>query len=44
MSVKAWVTVIIFWSFEDREQFEAMATEMAAASRAEPGTSCTTGT
>jgi quinol monooxygenase YgiN len=38
MAKRSWVTVIIFWSFEDRERFEAMATEMAAASRAEPGT------
>ena len=38
MAKRSWVTVIIFWSFEDREQFEAMATEMASASRAEPGT------
>ena len=38
MAKRSWVTVIIFWSFEDRQRFEAMATEMAAASRAEPGT------
>jgi len=38
MAKRSWVTVIIYWSFEDRERFEAMATEMAAASRAEPGT------
>jgi len=38
MAKRSWVTVVIHWSFEDREQFEAMASEMATASRAEPGT------
>jgi len=38
MATRSWVTVVIHWSFQDREQFESMASDMATASRAEPGT------
>ena len=38
MTQRSWVTVIVKWEVHDREGFIAMATEMAAASKAEPGT------
>ena len=38
MAKRSWVTVIVKWEIRDRDGFVAMATEMAAASRAEPGT------
>ncbi|MGA1747309.1 MAG: putative quinol monooxygenase [Ilumatobacteraceae bacterium] len=38
MAKRRWVTVIVKWEVRDRDGFVAMATEMAEASRAEPGT------
>lgn len=38
MTQRSWVTVIVKWEVRDRDGFVAMATEMAEASRAEPGT------
>lgn len=38
MTQRSWVTVIVKWEVRDRDGFVAMATEMAAASKAEPGT------
>ena len=38
MTQRSWVTVLVKWEIRDRDGFVAMATGMAEASRAEPGT------